>query len=322
MRTLSLSLALLIGLSTNAAAQNEGQINNWKTLSHDQDEFSLEAPEGFEFARPGLPSNKITARGEFHSESDRFFLFIDSLKEPSQRKQVEAYLRYAGQATPARDKVDHKAVTIEFEDADGFYHRVMSYGTESRIFTLQTVSRTKASENALRFLNNLIVKPIATSDVATSQTDIQNNRDSRLDDSLKSVDTPVAQRGGGIEYGGGYGTGLRSGSGNAQGSGSGVGSGTSAATQPKVTAPLKVLYKQKAQYTDFARFYNIQGTVTLRVTFLATGQIGSITTIKTLPFGLTESAAYAAKRMRFEPEIANGVARNTTRPVSFTFNIY
>jgi len=89
-----------------------------------------------------------------------------------------------------------------------------------------------------------------------------------------------------------------------------------------VTQPLKILAKQKAQYTDAARTNNVQGTVTLRVTFLSSGGIGSIATIKGLPHGLTEQAIAAARNIRFEPEMVNGVARTTSRPVSFTFNIY
>ena len=90
----------------------------------------------------------------------------------------------------------------------------------------------------------------------------------------------------------------------------------------KVSEPLKILYKQKAQYTDAARQNNVQGTVTLRVTFLASGGIGGITTIKGLPYGLTEQAIAAARAMKFDPEKVNGVARTTSRPVSFSFNIY
>ena len=89
-----------------------------------------------------------------------------------------------------------------------------------------------------------------------------------------------------------------------------------------MTQPLRITYKQKAQYTDAARTNGVQGTVTLRVTFLASGGIGSITTVKGLPHGLTEQAIAAARSMRFEPEMAGGVPRTTTRPVSFTFNIY
>lgn len=92
--------------------------------------------------------------------------------------------------------------------------------------------------------------------------------------------------------------------------------------KPRVTVPLRVTHKQKAEYTSEARSKGIEGTVTLRVTFLASGGIGSITTVKGLPFGLTEQAIEAARKMRFEPEQVGDKTRSTTRPVSFTFNIY
>lgn len=93
-------------------------------------------------------------------------------------------------------------------------------------------------------------------------------------------------------------------------------------TGPRVAVPLKVTYKHKAEYTAEARENGIEGSVTLRVAFLASGGIGSITTIKGLPFGLTERAIEAARKLRFEPEKVDGRPRTTTRPVSFTFNIY
>lgn len=143
-------------------------------------------------------------------------------------------------------------------------------------------------------------------------------------------------RGGGLGTGDGTGQGSGSGTGAGSGSGSGYGSGSgsgdgdgtgrggSGAPPPtaRVTQPLKITHKQKAQYTDAARTNNVQGTVTLRVTFLASGGIGSITTIRGLPHGLTEQAIAAARAMRFEPEMVGGQARTTSRPVSFTFNIY
>lgn len=135
--------------------------------------------------------------------------------------------------------------------------------------------------------------------------------------------------GNGTGQGSGSGTGAGSGSGSGYGSGvgndNGPGSGTGGAppsAPPRVTQPLKILAKQKAAYTDAARTNGVQGTVTLRVTFLSSGGIGSITTVKGLPHGLTEQAIAAARNIRFEPEMVNGQPRTTTRPVSFTFNIY
>lgn len=131
-------------------------------------------------------------------------------------------------------------------------------------------------------------------------------------------------QGSGNGTGAGSGNGSGSGGGNGDGNGDGDGSGGNGAPPPpaKVSEPLRILFKQKAQYTDQARQNNVQGTVTLRVTFLASGGIGSISTLKGLPYGLTEQAIAAAKAIRFEPEKVNGVPRTTSRPVSFTFNIY
>jgi TonB family protein len=126
--------------------------------------------------------------------------------------------------------------------------------------------------------------------------------------------------GAGSGSGSGYGGG--SGSGNGDGTGAGDGRGAPPPVAARVTQPLRITFKQKAQYTDAARTNGVQGTVTLRVTFLASGGIGSITTVKGLPHGLTEQAIAAARNMKFEPEMAGGVPRTTTRPVSFTFNIY
>ncbi|MER3430211.1 MAG: hypothetical protein C4324_04050, partial [Blastocatellia bacterium] len=70
------------------------------------------------------------------------------------------------------------------------------------------------------------------------------------------------------------------------------------------------------------RTNNIQGSVTLRVTFLANGTIGPISVIKGLPYGLTEQAIAAAREIKFEPEMVNGVPRTTTRPVTYNFTIY
>ena len=86
--------------------------------------------------------------------------------------------------------------------------------------------------------------------------------------------------------------------------------------------PLAIIAKVKAAYTDAARSNKEQGTVTLRVTFLANGGIGNIEVTKGLKYGLTERAIAAAKKMVFLPQRVKDTAVSTTRPVSFSFNIY
>ena len=86
--------------------------------------------------------------------------------------------------------------------------------------------------------------------------------------------------------------------------------------------PLYILSKQRPVYTEQARANNTQGKVILGVTFLASGEIGAILPISTLPNGLTEQAITAAKQMKFEPQIKNGRPITVSKPVQFNFAIY
>jgi TonB family protein len=85
---------------------------------------------------------------------------------------------------------------------------------------------------------------------------------------------------------------------------------------------LTILSKARPSYTDLARVYEIEGKVILRVTFLATGEIGSLTPVTTLPFGLTNQAMAAARRITFEPKVVNGTPVNVTRQVEYSFSIF
>ncbi|MBX7054403.1 MAG: TonB family protein [Pyrinomonadaceae bacterium] len=130
--------------------------------------------------------------------------------------------------------------------------------------------------------------------------------------------------GNGTGAGNGNGSGWGNGNGNGNGDGSGDGDG-GPPPPPRpvgVTAPMKILAKPKPSYTDAARQNQVQGTVILRVTFLASGAIGSISPVKGLPNGLTEQAIAAARSIRFEPAKSNGVGQTVTKQVEYTFSIY
>ena len=132
--------------------------------------------------------------------------------------------------------------------------------------------------------------------------------------------------------GSGYGTGAGSGSGSGSGSGTGDGNGDGdgpggsgrppSAAVAKITSPLKIISKPQAKYTDAGRTNNVQGSVRLKVTLLASGAVGSITPVTRLPHGLTEQAIAAARLLRFEPAKVNGVAVSKTITIDYSFTIY
>lgn len=132
-------------------------------------------------------------------------------------------------------------------------------------------------------------------------------------------------QGSGYGTGAGSGTGSGSGGGYGDGDGDGRGSGGVGAPPPgpaRVTTAFKILAKPKAQYTDAARTANVQGSVKLKVTLLASGAIGSITPVTRLPHGLTEQAIAAARQIRFEPKKVNGVPQSTIVTFDYSFTMY
>jgi protein TonB len=132
-------------------------------------------------------------------------------------------------------------------------------------------------------------------------------------------------QGSGYGTGAGSGSGSGSGGGNGDGNGDGSGPGGPGGNPPPVrtvTTPVKITFQPKATYTDEARAQNVTGAVRLKITLLASGQVGSIVPVTRLPYGLTERAIAAAKQIRFTPKMVNGVAVPVTVTREYTFTIY
>jgi TonB family protein len=88
------------------------------------------------------------------------------------------------------------------------------------------------------------------------------------------------------------------------------------------TCNVKILSKPRPNYTEEARQNSVQGDVSLRISFLATGEIGGISPLQTLPAGLTEQAISAARNIRFKPATRDGIPYSKTMVVKYTFTIY
>lgn len=137
-------------------------------------------------------------------------------------------------------------------------------------------------------------------------------------------------QGSGNGTGKGTGNGSGSGNGNGNGNGNGRGDGDNGEPPPAITRPpavvatepLKIVSKPSPGYTDEARKNNISGTVRLRVTFSASGQVTNVSVISGLPNGLTEKAIAAARQISFTPAKKNGQAVSISKPIDYTFRIY
>ena len=63
-------------------------------------------------------------------------------------------------------------------------------------------------------------------------------------------------------------------------------------------------------YTDEAAQNNVEGRIVLRAVFCGNGRVADVTVEQSLPFGLTERAVEALKKVQFQPALLD------SRPVS------
>lgn len=73
-----------------------------------------------------------------------------------------------------------------------------------------------------------------------------------------------------------------------------------------VTQKVRVFSQPNPDYSDSARKYSVQGTVTIRAVFSKDGAVTNIKVAHGLPHGLTEKAIEAAREVKFEPAEKDG----------------
>lgn len=90
----------------------------------------------------------------------------------------------------------------------------------------------------------------------------------------------------------------------------------------KEAVGLKIIVKTYPSYTETARKSGVQGTVRLRITFLASGGIGNISVLNALPDGLTEQAIAAASKIVFIPAKRNNKPISVAKQVEYSFVLF
>jgi len=83
-----------------------------------------------------------------------------------------------------------------------------------------------------------------------------------------------------------------------------------------------VVMKPEPMYTEEARQRGTTGTVVLKVVFFSDGSVGNIKTIVDLPYGLTEKAIEAAKKIKFVPAVKEGKFVSMWIQLEYNFNLY
>jgi TonB family protein len=76
------------------------------------------------------------------------------------------------------------------------------------------------------------------------------------------------------------------------------------------------------RYTEEARQQQVSGTVVLRAVFSSSGEVTGIRAVSGLPYGLTERAIAAARRMVFIPAMKDGRFVSQYIQIEYNFSLY
>ncbi|HKV34505.1 MAG TPA: energy transducer TonB [Pyrinomonadaceae bacterium] len=89
-----------------------------------------------------------------------------------------------------------------------------------------------------------------------------------------------------------------------------------------VNQKVRLAMKPEPSYTEDARQNLIAGTVVLKCIFRYDGSVTDIRTVSGLPYGLTQKAIEAARRIRFIPAIKDGKHVSMWMQLEYNFNLY
>lgn len=304
---------MILSFSIFVSAQTDAdKISEWKTLAPDSEEFTIEMPV---FAATGQFKQRMIDETDSRFYSTQaggayFYAISDNVKNSLQIRMVRNFIILNDAAGTRSTLGDYQIEKYVFSENQTYYHTILLVQSKNRVYAFQALSPTQKNESVEKFFQSLKLKsgsgfagiPEPTEKIIPNRTLRQTF---------------------------GIGSGKGSGQGSGQGNGIGNGAGTSLSNQTtpgadpdKETRGVMILTKPRANYTDYARFYDITSKVVLRVTFSANGKIGAISVISGLPFGLTEQAIAAARGITFKPALREGVPYSVTKPVEYSFIIY
>ena len=89
-----------------------------------------------------------------------------------------------------------------------------------------------------------------------------------------------------------------------------------------VTQRACILSKPEPGYTEEARRNEVAGTVVLRAVLSSTRRVTDVKVVRGLPYGLTENALEAARRIAFVPAIKDGRYVSQHVVIEYNFNLY
>lgn len=297
-------LGILFGIFCLSAvhAQVENKEADWQALDSPREGFYVEFPS--KYTNRSFGTNKGDSNTGFYSSVfNKTYYFVRAASEKNKPffDIIRNYI-VANQADNSAEIIGGlNAGVYTFQDKDGYYNRILEIKTKRRTYFFHTLSETENNPEVARFFDSIVIGN------KTDKTALPTDEKTVAPEKTDKIEVPVPTPNPAEETGDRTGTGI----------------GDARPTEvPAQLSPLKILSKPRVSYTEIARQHLITGKIRLRVTFLANGQIGDVTPLSRLPFGLTRNAVEVARQIRFEAAVKDGQPYAVTKVVEYGFNIY
>ena len=93
-------------------------------------------------------------------------------------------------------------------------------------------------------------------------------------------------------------------------------------TGREVTTKVRILSKPEPSFTEAARRNQVTGTIVLNAVFAHDGTVKHILVLSDLPYGLTQKAVEAARKIKFIPATKDGRPVSMYYRIEYNFNLY
>lgn len=93
-------------------------------------------------------------------------------------------------------------------------------------------------------------------------------------------------------------------------------------TGSEVTTKVRIISKPEPPFTAEARRNQVTGTIVLNAIFASDGTVKHILVLSELPYGLTQKAVEAARKIKFEPATKDGRPVSMYYRIEYNFNLY
>jgi hypothetical protein len=312
MRKLIVSVSILFIFAAFAVAQIEEE--NWQTYSPVNEEFTIETPLAMSDYIQIHNKKKREYSGLYRTfvNGNYYYIFSENRTGDNDNSSVEKLIKTYS-PTKIEVEVDNlKGLEYRFVDDEGFYQQILIINSKNRFYIFHALSENENDASLQRFFSSLKFSENNEQQELISEKKFQKSMTNENSPSKFEKGLAVPKK---DETGRGKGNG--SGNGDSSQSNNLPNNSPTIPTVKPAINTFKLTSQPRANYTDLARQYDINGAVRLKVTFLANGSIGNITVVKKLPFGLTNSAIKAAKAIEFVPG-----AVPVSKTVEYKFILY